>query len=281
MRARIVCIAAVALALGAPSAAVASPAGDADVAALQVGLAARDLYEGDIDGYAGPKTLSALNRLKGATTVLAPATRAALGGFGAHPLGSRPLVAGSSGWDVAALQFLLAWHGFPSGPLDGAFGAHTRAALLAFQRWAGIDPIGIAGPQTLAALRQTPPASPVRISAPIDAEPTDGFGPRGLRFHTGIDYPAPAGTPVVAARDGVVTAVGALAGYGNVVELGHEQGVTTLYAHLSRILVEPGSRVARGTVVGLVGRTGDATGPHLHFELRIRGAAIDPAGALS
>jgi murein DD-endopeptidase MepM/ murein hydrolase activator NlpD len=121
----------------------------------------------------------------------------------------------------------------------------------------------------------------VRISAPIDAEPTDGFGPRGLRFHTGIDYPAPAGTPVVAARDGVVTAVGALAGYGNVVELGHEQGVTTLYAHLSRILVEPGSRVARGTVVGLVGRTGDATGPHLHFELRIRGAAIDPAGALS
>jgi murein DD-endopeptidase MepM/ murein hydrolase activator NlpD len=281
MRARIVCVAVVALALGAPSAAVASPAGDADVAALQVGLAARDLYEGDIDGYAGPKTLSALNRLKGATTVLAPATRAALGGFGAHPLGSRPLVAGSSGWDVAALQFLLAWHGFPSGPLDGAFGAHTRAALLAFQRWAGIDPIGIAGPQTLAALRQPPPASPVRISSPIAAEPTDGFGPRGLRFHTGIDYPAPAGTPVVAARDGVVAAVGTLAGYGNVVELTHEQGVTTLYAHLSRILVEPGTRVPRGTVVGLVGRTGDATGPHLHFELRLRGAAIDPAGALS
>ena len=80
--------------------------------------------------------------------------------------------------------------------------------------------------------------------------------------------------PVVAARDGVVAAVGALAGYGNVVELAHEQGVTTLYAHLSRTLVEPGQRVARGTVVGLVGQTGDATGPHLHFELR--GAAIDP-----
>ena len=273
MRARIACIAAVALVLGAPSAADAAPVGDADVAALQVGLAARSLYDGNIDGYAGPQTLAALNRLPGATTALAPATRAALGGFGAHPLGSRPLVAGTSGWDVAALQFLLAWHGFPSGPLDGTFGARTEAALLAFQHWAGIDPIAVAGPQTLAALRQPPPASPVRLSAPIDAEPTDGFGPRGTRFHTGIDYPAPMGTPVVAA-------VGPLAGYGNVVELSHGQGVSTLYAHLSRILVEPGRRVTRGTTVGLVGRTGDATGPHLHFELRIRGAAIDPAGAL-
>jgi murein DD-endopeptidase MepM/ murein hydrolase activator NlpD len=281
MRARIACTVAVALALAGPSAAGAGSAGAAEVAALQVGLTVRDLYDGDIDGYAGPQTLSALSRLPGATTALAPATRAALGGFGAHPLGSRPLVAGTSGWDVAALQFLLAWHGFPSGALDGAFGAHTKAALLAFQRWAGIDPIAVAGPQTLAALRQPPPASPVRISAPIDAEPTDGFGPRGMRFHTGIDYPAPLGTPVVAARDGVVAAVGTLAGYGNVVELAHGQGVTTLYAHLSSTFVEPGKRVARGTVVGLVGRTGDATGPHLHFELRLRGAAIDPAGALS
>ena len=280
MRARIACIAVVALALGAPSPAGAAPAGDADVAALQVGLSARGLYDGDIDGYAGPQTLSALNRLAGATTALSPATRAALGKFGAHPLGSRPLVAGTSGWDVAALQFLLAWHGFPSGTLDGAFGARTKAALLAFQRWAGIDPIAVAGPQTLAALRQPPPSSPVRISAPIGTEPTDGFGPRGTRFHTGIDFPAPAGTPVVAARDGVVAAVGALAGYGNVVELAHEQGVTTLYAHLSRILVEPAERIARGTVVGLVGQTGDATGPHLHFELRVRGAAIDPTAAL-
>jgi len=280
MRARIACIAAVALVLGAPSTADAAQVGDADVAALQVGLAARSLYDGNIDGYAGPQTLAALNRLPGATTALAPATRAALGGFGAHPLGSRPLVAGTSGWDVAALQFLLAWHGFPSGPLDGTFGARTKAALLAFQRWAGIDPIAVAGPQTLAALRQPPPASPVRLSAPIDAEPTDGFGPRGMRFHTGIDYPAPMGTPVVAARDGVVSAVGPLAGYGNVVELSHGQGVSTLYAHLSQILVEPGRRVTRGTTVGLVGRTGDATGPHLHFEVRLRGAAIDPAGAL-
>jgi murein DD-endopeptidase MepM/ murein hydrolase activator NlpD len=118
------------------------------------------------------------------------------------------------------------------------------------------------------------------MSMPIEAVGTDGFGPRGMRFHTGIDYPAPFGTPVVAARDGFVLAVGVLSGYGTVVEVQHEQGVTTLYAHLSRSLVKPGRRVARGAVVGLVGMTGDATGPHLHFEVRVRGAAIDPASAL-
>jgi murein DD-endopeptidase MepM/ murein hydrolase activator NlpD len=278
MHIRIAALLAVMLVLVAPAAAWA--VGDADIAALQVGLATQDLYAGDVDGYAGPLTLAGLGRLAGATTPVSPATRAALGDFGTHPLGSRPLIMGTAGWDVAALQFLLAWHGFPSGTLDGIFGARTKAALLAFQRWAGIDPIAVAGPQTLATLREPPPLSPLPLSLPIDAAPTDGFGPRGSRFHTGIDFPAPLGTPVVAARDGVVTAVRPLPGYGTVVELQHEQGVSTLYAHLSRALVEPGRRVTRGTPVGLVGATGDATGPHLHFEVRVRGATVDPAPAL-
>jgi hypothetical protein len=278
MRIRIASLVAVSLALVAPAAARAI--GDADVAALQVGLAEHALYAGDVDGYAGPLTVAALGRLPGATTPVSPATRTALGDFGTHPLGSRPLIMGTAGWDVAALQFLLAWHGFPSGTLDGIFGTRTKAALLAFQRWEGIDPIAIAGPQTLAALREPPPLSPLPLSLPIDAPPTDGFGPRGFRFHTGIDFPAPLGTPVVAARDGIVTAVGPLPGYGTVVELQHEQGVSTLYAHLSRALVEPGRRVTQGTPVGLVGATGDATGPHLHFEVRVRGAAVDPAPTL-
>jgi murein DD-endopeptidase MepM/ murein hydrolase activator NlpD len=279
MRLRTAALAASALALGAPAAA--HTAGDADVAALQVGLAARSLYTDDVDGYVGPHTLAGLSRLPGATTLVAPGTRAALGDYGAYALGSRPLVAGTYGWDVAALQFMLAWHGFPSGPFDGTFGPRTKAAVLRFQRWAGIDPIGIAGPRTLAALRLAPAACPLRLSMPVDASPTDGFGPRGSAFHTGIDFPAPKGKPVTAARDGVVSAAGRLPGYGKVVVLRHEDGVTTLYAHLSRILVDPGNPVARGTVVGLVGRTGDATGPHLHFEVRVRGAAVDPAPVLS
>jgi murein DD-endopeptidase MepM/ murein hydrolase activator NlpD len=115
---------------------------------------------------------------------------------------------------------------------------------------------------------------------PIDSTGTDGFGPRGARFHTGIDYPAQLGAPVVAARDGIVVTAGVLPGYGNMIEVQHEQGVSTLYAHLSRILVDSGKRVTRGTTIGLVGATGDATGPHLHFEVRVRGAAIDPRTAL-
>jgi murein DD-endopeptidase MepM/ murein hydrolase activator NlpD len=278
MRLRTAALAGVALALATPG--TTGAAGDADVAALQVGLAVHDLYSDVVDGYAGPHTLAGLKRLPGATTLFAPATRAALGNYGAHALGSRPLVTGTFGWDVAALQFMLAWHGFPSDRLDGIFGPRTRAALLRFQHWARIDPIAVAGPRTLAALRLPPPACTVPLSLPVDAAATDGFGPRGSGFHTGIDYPAPKGTPVTAARDGVVRTAGWLPGYGKVVQLRHEQGVTTLYTHLSRILVDRGRRVARGTVVGLVGQTGDATGPHLHFEVRVRGAAVEPAPAL-
>ena len=279
MRLRTAALLGVVLAFSAPGSARA--AGDADVAALQVGLATHRLYSDDVDGYAGPHTLAGLRRLRGATTLFSPATRAALGRYGAYALGTRPLVAGTSGWDVSALQFELAWHGFPSGRFDGVFGLRTRAALLRFQHWAGIDPIGIAGPRTLAALELPPASCPLRLSPPIDAQGTDGFGPRGSGFHTGIDYPAPTETPVTAARDGVVRAAGWASGYGRVVVLRHEQRVTTLYAHLSRILVAPGRPVARGATIGLVGQTGDATGPHLHFEVRVHGAAVDPSPALS
>jgi hypothetical protein len=271
-----------AIALLLPSRAPAAAPGDADVAALQVGLQALRLYRGDIDGLAGPETLAALRKLPGATTLLSSQTRAALGEYGTHPLGSRPLVSGLAGWDVAALQFLLAWHGFPSGPLDGVLGPRTETALVRFQQWAGIPPIAVGGPQTLAALRAPPPVSPVRLAAPLDVDPTDGFGPRGGRFHAGLDFPAPNGTPVAAAGDGLVVGAGWWdGGFGKTVQLVHDQGgVTTIYAHLSELRVKAGQRVARGATIGLVGATGDATGPHLHFEVRLRGAAVDPASAL-
>jgi murein DD-endopeptidase MepM/ murein hydrolase activator NlpD len=280
MRAFIIAFAA-ALALAFPAASPAATMGDPDVAALQVGLTALGLYHGDIDGLVGNETLAALRGLPGATTPLAPATRAALGDFGSHLLGDRPLVRGKAGWDVAALQFLLAWHGFPPGAFDGSFGPRTEAALVRFQNWAGIPPVGVAGPQTLAALRGPCPRSPLKLTAPIAAAPADAFGPRGARFHAGIDFPAAAGTPVVAATDGVVVDAGWRdGGWGRIVELEHDQGVTTLYAHLSQVLVKPGRRVSRGTTVGLAGQTGDATGPHLHFEVRLNGANVDPAAAL-
>ena len=109
----------------------------------------------------------------------------------------------------------------------------------------------------------------------------DGFGPRGAAFHPGIDLPTPTGTPVHAAAVGRVTFAGpTTGGYGNLVVVAHGGGVETMYAHLSRILAYGGEAVTVGTLLGLVGATGETTGPHLHFEVRVRGAAVDPLPAL-
>ena len=264
----------------------ASGAGKAHVAALQVGLRAHGVYGGAIDGLSGPATeqaVRALQRKKGLAVdgVVGRATRKALGRYGRPELGARPLGNGNVGWDVAALQFALAWRGFPSGSIDGRFGPRTERALRAFQRWAGLLSDGLVGPATLAALRQAPARSPISLSAPVAVAWTDTFGPRGNRFHTGLDFPAAAGTPATAADAGRVTFAGwHPGGWGYLVTIAHGLGVRTLYAHLARVDVRVGDRVSAGTRVGLIGSTGHSTGPHLHFEVRLRGAAIDPATAL-
>jgi murein DD-endopeptidase MepM/ murein hydrolase activator NlpD len=210
-----------------------------------------------------------------------PATRKALGRYGKHILGSRPLTRGASGWDVAALQFLLAWHGFPSATIDGGLGVHTERALRHFQRWAGLEPDGVAGATTYAALRRAPAGCPLMLAWPVEGPIGDAFGPRGNRFHAGIDILAPAGTPVAAAAPGHVTWAGWLGGgWGNLVVVANADGVRTMYAHLFSIAVKLGARVRGGDRLGAVGATGDATGPHLHFEVRLRGAAVDPRPAL-
>ena len=110
----------------------------------------------------------------------------------------------------------------------------------------------------------------------------DTFGPRGNRFHAGIDLIAPRGTPIQAAASGRVVFAGpARGGWGKLVVVLNSDGVRTLYAHLSKIDVRRGMLVDTGTRLGLVGATGDASGPHLHFEVRFRGAAVDPSSALA
>jgi murein DD-endopeptidase MepM/ murein hydrolase activator NlpD len=213
--------------------------------------------------------------------VVGPQTRRALGWRGRYRLGSRTIGGRARGWDVAALQWLLATHGFPSGQFDGRLGQRSAAALQRFQAWAGLGADGLAGPATLAALRRPPPRSVLRFAAPIGVAPGDPFGPRGDMFHTGIDYPAASGTPVGAAGRGCVSSAGYDAGgYGNLVIVQHRAGMTSWYAHLSRISVSPGECVVAGSRIGRVGATGHATGPHLHFELRLRGAAVDPRTGL-
>ena len=261
-------------------------AGRPAVAALQVTLRHHHVYRGPVDGIVGKATTAAVvrfQRLHGLTPdgVAGPKTRRAFGRFARHVLGSRNLAPGMTGWDVAELQFALAWHGFPNDEIDGGFGSHLERALIKFQRWAHLTPDGIAGRGTFRALRAPLPLCPIALAWPLRAPIGSPFGPRGTGFHPGIDLPAPPGTPVGAAAPGrVVFAALDWSGYGNLVEVAHGGGVVSMYAHLRGFSVRVGHFVSTGTRIGRVGSTGESTGPHLHFEVRVRGAAVDPVPAL-
>jgi murein DD-endopeptidase MepM/ murein hydrolase activator NlpD len=257
-----------------------------NTAALQVALRAKAVYAGSVDGINGPGTRDGVRRFQArrglaVDGVAGPRTRRALGWHGRHRLGSRTITANARGWDVAQLQWLLATHGFASGPFDGALGPRGETALQRFQSWAGLGADGLAGPATIAALRRPAPRSLLSFAWPLQAPVGDGFGPRGNMMHTGIDLPAAGGTPVGAAGRGCVTSAGYdSGGYGNLVVIQHRAGMTSWYAHLSRISVRPRECVVAGTRIGRVGATGNASGPHLHFELRVGGAAVDPLSGL-
>ena len=132
------------------------------------------------------------------------------------------------------------------------------------------------------------PAVPVRASARIGehppvsfAEPArgtfeSGFGMRWGVLHPGIDIAKDVGTPVVASAPGVVVRREWHPAYGNAVRIDHGSGLMTLYAHLSVVSVVEGQPVKRGQLVGEMGATGNATGPHLHFEVRVHGIPTDP-----
>ncbi len=117
---------------------------------------------------------------------------------------------------------------------------------------------------------------------PVDGPIVSGFGYRvhpifrRVKFHYGIDISAPSGTPIHAAADGVVVFAGWRRAYGNTVIVDHGNGLATLYAHCSRVLVSEGEVVKQGQVIALVGSTGLSTGPHLHFEVRRYGEPINP-----
>lgn len=125
---------------------------------------------------------------------------------------------------------------------------------------------------------ETQPVPGSRISSPfgIRVHPILGY----LRMHTGIDYAAPAGTPIHAPSDGIVEFRGPKGGYGNTVILRHSNSMQTLYGHMSAFSsnAAPGQRVRAGDVIGFIGSTGRSTGPHLHYEVRLNGVPVNPAG---
>ncbi|MBV7409769.1 M23 family metallopeptidase [Maritimibacter sp. DP1N21-5] len=105
---------------------------------------------------------------------------------------------------------------------------------------------------------------------------TSGFGSRWGRLHAGTDMAGPVGTPIYATADGVVTHADWQSGYGRLVKIQHEFGIETRYGHMSRIRVNKGQRVSRGDLIGDMGNSGRSTGPHLHYEIRVGGNAINP-----
>ena len=131
--------------------------------------------------------------------------------------------------------------------------------------------------------RWTAPAGPAALVLPFGAAALSSpFGLRadpvrgGVRDHEGIDIPEPSGTLVAAAAADIVSFAGWVNGYGNLLRIDHGAGVETRYGHLSAIAVGTGTVLGKGAIVGRVGSTGRSTGPHLHFEVRRGGVAVDP-----
>lgn len=148
-------------------------------------------------------------------------------------------------------------------------------------------PAPAAAPSARAARSSASGSAPLALLWPSSGTVTSRFGWRvhpifgGREFHTGMDIATRTGTPVVAARTGVVRFVGWKTGYGRIIVVEHDGGIETSYSHLSAAVVNPGDHVTQGQVIGRVGSTGWSTGPHLLFEVRRNGVPVDPAPYLN
>jgi murein DD-endopeptidase MepM/ murein hydrolase activator NlpD len=164
------------------------------------------------------------------------------------------------------------------GPYEAANGAEAAADIRAdmqfrslFMTWKKLDNLE----QGTIAIPSVQPVERLAFTSNFGIR-SDPF--RGTAaFHAGVDIPGPLGTPVYATADGIVDRAERSGGYGNMVEINHGKGIQTRYGHLSKILVAPFTRVHRGQLIALMGSTGRSTGPHLHYEVRIDGAAVNPA----
>jgi murein DD-endopeptidase MepM/ murein hydrolase activator NlpD len=158
---------------------------------------------------------------------------------------------------------------FDAGIVSGKEDTEARAI---FQAWKRLDTgltasLGIAVPS-----RRPIDQMSLSSSYGMRVHPITGKVAR----HNGIDIPAPRGTPIYATADGIVGRAQRLGGYGNYVEVEHGNAIQTRYGHMSSYIVRPGQQVRRGDILGYVGSTGRSTGNHLHYEVRIEGAPVNP-----
>ncbi|TCQ09559.1 M23 family metallopeptidase [Sphingomonas sp. PP-CC-3A-396] len=207
-------------------------------------------------------TSSVFRRVAGAAAMIA------LSGFG---VAAQAQVATST--NGAKLHHIAA----TGGPMIAANTEEATADLRAdaqfrtlFQTWKKLD----ATQQGVIAIPSVQPVHSLSF--------TSNFGIRSDPFrgtaamHAGVDIPGPVGTPIYATADGIIAHAGRQGGYGNMVEISHGKGIATRYGHLSKILVADNARVTRGQLIALMGSTGRSTGPHLHYEVRIDGHAVNP-----
>jgi len=183
--------------------------------------------------------------------------------------------------EATAAQISGTVHQFSDGP-DSPLGKGDEEFSQLFASWKSLDSgTGVAMP-ALRPIVSVPARSPLQ-----DMTLTSGFGMRthpilGVRRnHKGIDLAAPSGTPVYAPADGVVARADWFSSYGNYIQIEHGGELQTRYGHLSGFAVHAGDRVHKGDLIGYVGTTGRSTGPHLHYEVRVAGEAVDPTPYLA
>lgn len=151
-----------------------------------------------------------------------------------------------------------------------------------FASWTALDAVTKPQQSEPIAVFERPTVSVPSLTPVNGARMTSGFGMRihpvrgGRRMHKGVDLAAPTGTPVYATADGIVGLARWGRGYGLYIKIDHGAELETRYAHLSRLAVAAGDRVEKGEVIGYVGSTGWSTGPHLHYEVRVDGVAVNP-----
>lgn len=142
-----------------------------------------------------------------------------------------------------------------------------------FEAWKRLDGAQVAAAPA-AAIPSRRPVEDIRLTSDFGSRSDPFTGRR--RMHQGIDIPGPIGTPIYATADGIISRAEWANGYGNLVEINHGNGLQTRYGHMSKLIAQPNQRVVRGQLIGLMGSTGRSTGSHLHYEVRIAGAAVNP-----
>ena len=196
----------------------------------------------------------------------------AAGAIAAQPAAAKDASATST---AATAQISGAIKGEVAGPL----GQGDKEFTQLFASWKKLDSIGastsgITNSQSTVSVPSIAPVQGFRLSSTFGEREHPILG--GERMHKGLDLAVAAGTPVLAPADGVVEKASWFSSYGNFIEIAHGGNMETRYGHLSGYNVVAGQHVHKGDVIGYVGSTGRSTGPHLHYEVRVDGQAVDP-----